>query len=281
MPPPKKLEKGKTAGDLPAECSQSPTPMGFDYTRKHEGKITKHEKALRDAGYPWVMLYAMDQGQTLKNLTEEGKHIILLEKGKLKAERMARAWVKPLDKVETLDEASTGQRQLAVHANGTYELTAQNDSRFYEGHICLSPDLAYRMVECGRLKFYMGNGKAVATTALLDLLNETVLERKNKKGKMTVRVTVPNCDISVISKTIRNWFKTEWKQENYHRRCWRARALGRENLKDLYDTDSEDEEDGSANGKGKERVKVRAEAPDKSESEKDAEDEGSDYVEEN
>lgn len=215
---------------------------GFVYTEKHQREMNKYVRALHKAAFPWVIYYSMDQGESFEDLSVKGKHVILLVKGRLEAENKSRAWMKPFDRVQTLDEATTAQKQLPIRANGKYDLTAEIDSEFYEAHVCLSPSLAKELVEDGGLRFYTEDGKAAANATVVDLLRRTTFERTTKKNQVTVNVNVPNFETSQVSKAIQDWFEAEWDKKTYIKRRTAAKTLDREDLEDLYNADSDDEE---------------------------------------
>ncbi|CAN8105198.1 unnamed protein product [Discula destructiva] len=239
-----KAPAGKTSsGNKVAENNESRW-NGFEYPSAD--KADPFAAALHQANYRWATAFSMAEDDVVEDIKVPGKHIILLKDGKLRAENVFRAWGSPSQKVQTLDEVKDGQKALGpIRRNGTFELTAQADSVFYEGHVCLSPHLAAIMIRRGDIRFYIDD-VPVNDAAVLKLLDVTVFEAATR----TCKVAVPPTDNGhQNAKALQKWFEKEWSAKSYgsHNSATTREKVDIDGLYEhdgLSELDSDDLEDG-------------------------------------
>lgn len=212
---------------------------GFHHTDTY-GQDNEFFLALRNAKYRWISIFTLEEGE-VHACQEEGRHILLLQKGKLKAENVSHAWIN--EKVQTLDDTEHGQKILGpVRRNGEYKLTAESESNWYEGHICLSPSSALEMVGDGNLAFYV-KGDPVDPKTVIKHLENTKFSASTKK----VNVRTTGASIDPTAKAIQKWFRDEWDSKAYNSRHAATRD-NKINITGLHEhEDSEHDEDSGEN----------------------------------
>lgn len=239
--------------------------FGFCYTNKSAHETTNFEKALLNAYHRWIVTDTLDHNQVLDSQKQPGKVTFLIMNGRLKFERISFAWTG----CKTQYLLPNAKRQLAVRANGEYRVTAtaEGGTDFLEGHVCLSPGLAARLLREGTLQWLGADGHRVPKKTILPMLDKA--EIKVAKGQYAI--TVPSAAKDPNADLLQKWFNAEWNEYAAHRR-----AAQRVNYKGLYtDGASSDAQQAGADGrKAKEhQPEVESSSNDDSDTDVDSEDE--------
>lgn len=182
--------------------------FGFFHTKKANRNKNIHESVLFDANYHWVIKNKLEHNDVLDGQVAQGRAIFLIAKSRVKFHRISRAWFGR--RIQNLFGDVRGQRQLIVRAQGKYRITANQEggTEFAEGHLCLPPDLAIRLLNKGLIRFYDKDGSRVSRKSIISTLQQTEVEFYKGKCTATVRVATkdPNAPL------IKEWFEAEWSE---------------------------------------------------------------------
>lgn len=183
-------------------------PFGFYYTRKALRNTTIYEKLLLDANYNWVIHNKLEHNGVLDEQVSQSKTTFLIVKGRVQFRRISYAWSGR--KVQTLFANGIGRKQLVVRAGGEYEITAYKEggTEFAEGHLCLQPELAIRLLKRGVVRWYGKGGGHVSRKSIIPTLQHTEMEYSKGKHIITVR----NAHKDPNAALIKEWFDTEWSE---------------------------------------------------------------------
>lgn len=207
---------------------------GFEYDTDTAYAVNKYEQAVRTAMYRWTTTQILDEDEAIKNKHELGNTVYLIVEGYLtlsRAGKRGRLVAFPgRNKVVHLgvqvhqpqDKRAILQRQLAVRKGGLYDLEARHEGgcTFVEGHVCLSPEVAIRLLEAGEIRWRSEAGKTVARKTIVGLLGNMTIasqqvrdRQRPSQTKMELRVSVPsNGRTAKNAGELQRWFQNEWNK---------------------------------------------------------------------
>lgn len=185
------------------------TASGFFYTTAARRQTSKAEQALLDAAFPWVITNNLAKETKLDKLSQRSKTAFLICKGQLQFERLSKAW--PGNKIQHVRDHSSSRiskRHITTTANSAYSVKARRtEATFVEGQVCLSPELAVRLLERGVVRYYAEDeGKHVRKNVLIPLLEKTEFE--GVRGKYII--TIPGAKTDPIAQSLQDWFRAQW-----------------------------------------------------------------------
>lgn len=195
---------------------------GFRYG---EPNFSEHEKAVREAGYPWVrtnpliptwMTPGPDQrppAESPDRLNAHGHHGVnthLIVSGDLTIRKVTKFHGQTAIPALTISTDPGSPKEAAAVGNEMYWGTTERGCTFVEGHRCLSPATANRFMDRGTLKWVDDEGYELSRSQqnyIKNQLQGAIFTWDALQRRASIRFPDHNSTTEILER----WFKREWE----------------------------------------------------------------------